>query len=327
MAPPPVARWRRSLKCQCNDSVTTECLCAGRYDFAGWNTVADGSGTGYAEKASLTMGGSNLTLYAQWTPETVAFASANTISSSADNAKLIHTVDIDGDGDMDVLSASYGDDTIAWYENNGSESFTERTIDSGANGAWSVSGVDVDGDGDVDVLAASYDDDTVAWYENNGSESFTKRTVTTAVNGPHVAYATDVDGDGDVDILSASNEDDTIAWFENDGSQGFTKRVVTTTADGAMAVYALDVDGDGDVDILSHRQMMIPLRGMRTMEPSPLPSAPSRPPSMVPILFTRWIWTAMVTSMFSPCRRRRVPLPGMKTMDLRASPPEVLIRA
>ena len=181
------------------------------YDFAGWNTVADGSGTGYAEKASLTMGGSNLTLYAQWTPETVAFASANTISSSADNAKLIHTVDIDGDGDMDVLSASYGDDTIAWYENNGSESFTERTIDSGANGAWSVSGVDVDGDGDVDVLAASYDDDTVAWYENNGSESFTKRTVTTAVNGPHVAYATDVDGDGDVDILSASNEDDTIA--------------------------------------------------------------------------------------------------------------------
>ena len=56
----------------------------------------------------------------------MAFASANTISSSADNAKLIHTVDIDGDGDMDVLSASYGDDTIAWYENNGSESFTER---------------------------------------------------------------------------------------------------------------------------------------------------------------------------------------------------------
>ena len=69
---------------------------------------------------------------------------------------------------MDVMP--YGDDTIAWYENNGSESFTERTIDSGANGAWSVSGVD-DGDGDVDVLAASYDDDRVAWYENNGSEA------------------------------------------------------------------------------------------------------------------------------------------------------------
>ena len=26
---------------------------------------------------------------------------------------------MDGDGDMDIVSASYSDDTIAWYENNG----------------------------------------------------------------------------------------------------------------------------------------------------------------------------------------------------------------
>ena len=27
--------------------------------------------------------------------------------------------DLDGDGDLDVLSASFDDDTIAWYENTG----------------------------------------------------------------------------------------------------------------------------------------------------------------------------------------------------------------
>ena len=42
------------------------------------------------------------------------------ISTSADNAISVHAVDVDGDGDMDVLSASSYDDKIAWYENDGS---------------------------------------------------------------------------------------------------------------------------------------------------------------------------------------------------------------
>jgi len=64
-------------------------------------------------------------------------------------------VDVDGDGDMDVLSASFYDDKIAWYENDGSESFTERIISTAADGANSVYAADVDGDGDMDVLSAS----------------------------------------------------------------------------------------------------------------------------------------------------------------------------
>ena len=42
---------------------------------------------------------------------------AHTITSSADFAYSVYAVDIDGDGDIDVLSASGGDDKIAWYEN------------------------------------------------------------------------------------------------------------------------------------------------------------------------------------------------------------------
>ena len=28
----------------------------------------------------------------------------------------VHVADMDGDGDLDIVSASYHDDTIAWYE-------------------------------------------------------------------------------------------------------------------------------------------------------------------------------------------------------------------
>ena len=41
----------------------------------------------------------------------------HTITTSADYANSVYAVDVDGDGDMDVLSASYVDDKIAWYEN------------------------------------------------------------------------------------------------------------------------------------------------------------------------------------------------------------------
>ena len=59
----------------------------------------------------------------------------HTISTSAYAAYVVYPADIDGDGDMDVLSASGGDNTIAWYENDGSESFTEHVITASADGA------------------------------------------------------------------------------------------------------------------------------------------------------------------------------------------------
>merc|ERR1711977_209199 len=88
------------------------------------------------------------------------------ITTSADDARSVYAIDVDGDGDLDVLSASFRDDTVAWYENDGSQGFTKHVITTSADGAISVYAIDVDGDGDVDVLSASVYDDTVAWYEN-----------------------------------------------------------------------------------------------------------------------------------------------------------------
>ncbi len=61
-------------------------------------------------------------------------------------------MDVDGDGDMDVLSASWGDDKIAWYENDGSQGFTCHFNTTEAADATLVVAADVDGDGDMDVL-------------------------------------------------------------------------------------------------------------------------------------------------------------------------------
>ncbi len=179
------------------------------------------------------------------------------ISTAANGAVSVFATDLDGDGDTDVLSASYRDDKIAWYENDGGSppTFTERVISTAASAAFSVFATDLDGDGDADVLSASWNDDKIAWYESDGGSPpiFTERVISTTADNPHSVFATDLDGDGDIDVLSASFNDDKIVWYESDGGSPptFTERVISTSADGAVSVFATDLDGDGDIDVLS----------------------------------------------------------------------------
>ncbi|MGA2974325.1 MAG: leucine-rich repeat protein [Spirochaetia bacterium] len=48
------------------------------YNFAGWNTNANGSGTSYAAGATFTMASANITLYAVWIPSNLTFTSSGT---------------------------------------------------------------------------------------------------------------------------------------------------------------------------------------------------------------------------------------------------------
>src|SRR5205085_768516 len=147
------------------------------------------------------------------------FAAQAMISTTANGARSVFAADMDGDGDMDTLSASLIDSKIAWYENDGNQSFTTRTISTAADGAFAVSTADVDGDGDLDVLSASSLDDKITWYENDGSQTFAAHTISASADGARSVWTADLDMDGDLDVLSASSLDDEIAWYENDGNQ------------------------------------------------------------------------------------------------------------
>ena len=189
------------------------------------------------------------------------FGPQRVITTAADGAKSVYAADLDGDGDMDVLSASFKgnifssrDHKIAWYENtDGAGRFgPQQVITTAVDFAKSAFAADLDGDGDTDVLSASGNDDRIAWYENtDGAGDFgPQRVINTAVASARWVHAADLDGDGDIDVLSASGN--RIAWYENtDGAGSFgPQRVITTAADRALSVYAADLDGDGDADVL-----------------------------------------------------------------------------
>ena len=89
-----------------------------------------------------------------------AFGGQQIITTAAIGATSVYAADLDNDGDMDVLSASYDDSKIAWYENDGSGNFgVQQIITTVADAAASVYAADLDNDGDIDVLSASGSDD------------------------------------------------------------------------------------------------------------------------------------------------------------------------
>ena len=143
------------------------------------------------------------------------------VTTTADEVFSVFAADLDRDGDMDVLSASSGDDKIAWYENDGSKPpvFTPHVITTSASRAIGVFAIDLDGDADVDVVSAARDDE-IAWYESDGRTppSFTRRVISNDCADPEGVFAARLDPDADVDILTACNHSGRIRWYPNNAN-------------------------------------------------------------------------------------------------------------
>lgn len=147
------------------------------------------------------------------------FGTRQIIAGSTSTVAKVFSADLDGDDDMDVLTASNGPNKIAWFENlDGNGNFgDEQIITLEAEFALSVIAADLDNDLDMDVLSASPNDSKVAWYENlNGQGDFSSQKIisTSSVTPLDVKFG-DLDNDGDLDVISGSQNDDKVAWYEN----------------------------------------------------------------------------------------------------------------
>jgi hypothetical protein len=129
------------------------------------------------------------------------------------------SVDIDKDGDLDILVISQ--DRIYLLRNPGAGNFnlaawsvTELAYDArtgfaGVPGGSCVAAADFDGDGDVDIVAGSVSTaNYLAYYENDGTGHFA-RNVLTIPNATCIApvgiMANDFNGDGRPDIFVATD--------------------------------------------------------------------------------------------------------------------------
>lgn len=183
-----------------------------------------------------------------------SFDGPNIIPTELEGVYSMDMIDIDNDGDLDIvgLHGPYNDCKLMWNENDGSNNFlTPVLIDETTSGL--VYTLDIDLDGDDDILMSNYTDDFIAWYENQGNGDFSEPIqITDNVNGPTDLIMTDLDGDAIDDLISISGFDNKVAWYKTDGTGIFSDQIIidTTTTTGPASMVVTDIDNDGDLDVV-----------------------------------------------------------------------------
>lgn len=183
------------------------------------------------------------------------FSIKQQITWSSLGSRIVTVADIDGDGDVDVVGASYYDSSLRWFENDGTGQFTPHLISAAVNEGQGVAVADLDNDGDPDIITASSGDNTIAVFKNldHGIFCEIKEIVDDNSVGARTVVAVDLNGDGWMDLAAASRDDDTVAWYPNDGTGHFPTKHIISAGNKSLGAYSLvaeDIDGDGHQDLI-----------------------------------------------------------------------------
>jgi len=216
---------------------------------------------------------------------------ANPFSLSPSNTFInIHNlVDLDNDGDMDLLLGEYGNNYISelvYYENIGTAS--EPSFGSAQTSPFGLdlqseyaifpAVADLDADGDLDILATGYKYNYYAetslfmvYYENVGTASNPEFSAeggnfpfgtSSLSNEYYVApVLADLDADGDMDLIVGTYYNNGFSYLENIGTPSEPEFAAPQpNAFGLVfppltEVYlgiptVADLDADGDIDLI-----------------------------------------------------------------------------
>ncbi len=183
------------------------------------------------------------------------FNQIHIIDPNPEDATLGYYGDLDGDGDIDVISYSgtFGEVSLVWFENldgNGNMG-DQQIISSSLSLLRDIKCSDVDSDGDLDIVAAKYGN--LIWFENlDGNATYSSQNIIGDSVGNFVI--SDLDDDGDEDIIFADGSLDDIQWYENYGGTYSSMQTIESFSLDIGVCQVGDFDGDGDKDIITNHQ-------------------------------------------------------------------------
>ncbi|MEO8069104.1 MAG: T9SS type A sorting domain-containing protein [Flavobacteriales bacterium] len=168
---------------------------------------------------------------------------------------FLQAVDLDLDGDMDMLSVDDYYSTIRWRENDGTGTFGPTTLlyDYSQGDDLHVVVFDMDLDGDLDLITCinAFSQERIHWIENTGSLSFpVSNSLALVLDDVAYLMPSDTNGDGLTDVLAASYHSRVYSYLNNGGAQLDPGVVFNKMVDGVKDVRWGDLDGDNREDMI-----------------------------------------------------------------------------
>ncbi len=172
--------------------------------------------------------------------------------------------DIDGDGDIDLVTAQFGydDGETSWIENLGNWTFKNHSLQN-LSGPINVELIDIDFDNDLDIISlVTQEWEKIYCFENDGKGNFKSKQLWGSSNedfGSSGISISDINKDGKPDILYTNGDAfdylpplprpwHGVQWLENLGNLKFKYHHITNFP-GAFSARTSDIDKDDDQDI------------------------------------------------------------------------------
>lgn len=166
-------------------------------------------------------------------------------------------VDVDRDGDLDVVLSVEGDaNRLYLNDGKGRLSWRKKAFGTAEHDTEHVSSADFNRDGFADVMFIAEDDQVHQLFLGDGKGGFTDVSDRLPARSEGNGFAVgDVNGDGWMDVVmgNSGKQGQNFLWLGDSARPGYfidaTAGHLPTVNDGTQGIALADLDGDSDLDM------------------------------------------------------------------------------
>jgi len=162
--------------------------------------------------------------------------------------KTVILDDLNGDEDLDLVTANYPSGTVSVLLGDGEGAFNiESRLDAGHD-ARAAGGGDLNRDGNLDLVLANYESDDLSILLGNGDGTFQNPVHYPAGVSPESVAVGDLNNDGVPDVVVTSDWGE-VRVMLGLGDGTFQDALVTSTSEVPGSLALADLNGDGRLDL------------------------------------------------------------------------------
>lgn len=159
--------------------------------------------------------------------------------------------DLNGDGNLDIVTANPATNNVSILLGNGSGTFLPSVTYGTGTFPMRVVVTDFNNDNRFDLATSNYNSNDISVLLGNGNGTFQSAGAFPAGVSPYSLAAADFNHDGDVDVVTGNEGASNVSVLLGNGDGTFQASATLPVVNTARTVASGDLNGDGHADIVA----------------------------------------------------------------------------